>query len=107
LEMTKLLLQMPEPPSAIFTGNNLLTLGAFEMILKMGLKIPEDIAILEFDDMYWANSFNPALTAVRQSGYDIGRRAVELLFQRIEEPDRPTARIIMNTQLMIRKSCGA
>ena len=107
LEMTKLLLQMPEPPSAIFTGNNLLTLGAFEMILKMGLKIPEDIAILGFDDMYWANSFNPALTAVRQSGYDIGRRAVELLFQRIEEPDRPTARIIMNTQLMIRKSCGA
>ena len=105
--MTKHLLELTSPPSAIFTGNNLLTLGAFEMILKMGLKIPEDIAILGFDDMYWANSFNPPLTAVRQSGYDIGRRAVELLYQRIEDPSRPTARIIMNTQLMVRKSCGS
>jgi LacI family transcriptional regulator/LacI family repressor for deo operon, udp, cdd, tsx, nupC, and nupG len=106
VELTRQLLDMSDPPSAIFTGNNLLTLGAFDMILQRGLKIPEDVAILGFDDMYWANSFNPPLTAVRQSGFDIGQRAVELLYQRIADPTRPTAKIIMNTQLMIRRSCG-
>jgi DNA-binding LacI/PurR family transcriptional regulator len=107
LEITRHLLQMANPPDAIFTGNNLLTLGAFDMILQLGRRIPEDIAILGFDDMYWANSFNPPLTAVRQSGFEIGRKAAELLHQRIDDRDRPTAKIIMDTQLMVRKSCGS
>ncbi|MBE7171908.1 MAG: LacI family DNA-binding transcriptional regulator [Williamsia sp.] len=105
-ELTRQLLEAPEPPSAIFTGNNLLTLGALDMIHRRKLKIPDDVAIVGFDDMYWATSLNPPLTAVRQSGYDIGKRAVELLYQRIEDPDRPAARVYMPTQLMVRTSCG-
>lgn len=106
VEITKQLLALPERPTAIFTANNLLTLGALETILQQGLKIPEEIAIVGFDDVYWATSLNPPLTAVRQHGFEIGQRAIELLYQRIQQPDRLPANVIVKTELMIRRSCG-
>lgn len=99
------LLDLPEPPTAVFTANNLLTLGALETIHKRGLNIPDDISIVGFDDMYWSMSLNPPLTAVKQSGYEIGKRAAELLLQRLLDPDRSNVRLILNTELKIRQSC--
>ncbi len=99
------LLNLREPADAIFTGNNLITLGALETIHKRGLHIPQDIAIIGFDDMYWSISLNPPLTAVRQPAYEIGKRAAELLIQRINDPARPTVSMILKTELMIRNSC--
>lgn len=99
------LLEMDRPPDALFTGNNLITLGALEVIHNKGLKIPEAIAIIGFDDMPWSISLNPPLTAVRQPGYEIGRRAADLLFQRIEEPDRENVQLVLNTKLIVRNSC--
>lgn len=101
------LLDLPERPTALFTGNNLITLGALETIHGRGLRIPQEVAIVGFDDMYWAISLNPPLTAVSQPGHEIGRRAADLLFQRIAEPDRPAARLVLKTTLMVRKSCGS
>jgi Transcriptional regulators len=106
VEITAELLDLEEPPSAIFTANNLLTLGSLEKIHERGLKIPEDIAIVGFDDMYWAASLNPPLTAVRQHGLEIGKRAIELLYQRIDDPSRLPANVIIHTELMVRRSCG-
>lgn len=107
VELTEYLLKLPNPPSAIFTGNNLITLGALETIHKIGLKIPEEIALIGFDDMPWSYALNPPLTAVRQSGFEIGQRAAELLLQRMQNPDRAVAKLILKTELIIRKSCGA
>jgi LacI family transcriptional regulator/LacI family repressor for deo operon, udp, cdd, tsx, nupC, and nupG len=104
--ITAQLLDLRQPPGAIFTANNLITLGSLEKIHERGIKIPDEIAIVGFDDMYWAASLNPALTAVRQHGFEIGKRAIELLYQRIEDPARPAANVIINTDLMIRRSCG-
>jgi LacI family transcriptional regulator/LacI family repressor for deo operon, udp, cdd, tsx, nupC, and nupG len=106
VEISKELLALPQRPTAIFTANNLLTLGALETILQQGLKIPEEIAIVGFDDVYWATSLNPPLTAVRQHGFEIGQRAIELLYQRIQHPERLPANVIVKTELMVRKSCG-
>lgn len=106
IELTRYMLDLPMPPEAIFTANNLLTLGSLEMIHSRGLKIPKDIAILGFDDMSWAGSLNPALSAVRQHGIEIGKRATELLYQRIKDPTRVPAGVIIRTELMIRRSCG-
>ncbi|MDX1702016.1 MAG: LacI family DNA-binding transcriptional regulator, partial [Melioribacteraceae bacterium] len=80
------LLDIENPPTAFFTGNNLITLGALETIHNRGLKIPDEIAIVGFDDMPWSISLNPPLTAVSQPGYEIGRRSAELLIQRINDP---------------------
>ena len=99
------LLEMDKPPDAIFTGNNLITLGALETIHKKGLHIPDDIAIIGFDDMYWSISLNPPLTAVRQPAYEIGKCAAEQLISRINAPDRPTLSMVLKTELMLRSSC--
>jgi LacI family transcriptional regulator/LacI family repressor for deo operon, udp, cdd, tsx, nupC, and nupG len=99
------LLDLKNPPTALFTGNNLITLGALETIHSRGLKIPDDIAIIGFDDMPWSISLNPPLTAVRQPGYEIGKRSAELLFQRIDDPNRESVKLELKTKLMIRKSC--
>jgi DNA-binding LacI/PurR family transcriptional regulator len=106
VELASELLDLPTPPTAIFAGNNLLTLGALETILERNLKIPEEVAIVGFDDVYWATSLNPPLTAVQQHGFEIGQRAIELLYQRIANPARIPANYIIKTELMIRKSCG-
>ncbi len=107
VKLTEYLLKSPDPPTAIFTGNNLITLGALETIHKSGLKIPDDVALIGFDDMPWSYALNPPLTAVRQSGFEIGQRAAELLLQRIQKPDGAIAKLILKTQLIIRQSCGA
>jgi len=100
-----LLLDLNNPPTALFTGNNLITLGALEMIHNRGIKIPEEVAIIGFDDMYWSVSLNPPLTAVSQPAFEIGRRAAELLFDRINEPGRQPVKLILKTELIKRNSC--
>ncbi len=104
-EILKELLQLQERPTAIFTGNNLITLGALETIHSMKMAIPDDVAIVGFDDMPWSISLNPPLTAVRQPGYEIGKRAADLLYQRIIEPEKPSVKMMLNTELIIRHSC--
>ena len=99
------LLDLPNPPDALFTGNNLITLGALETLNKRKQRIPEDVAIVGFDDMFWANSLNPPLTAVRQPAYEIGKRAGELMIQRISDPNRSCIQMTLNAELMIRSSC--
>lgn len=106
LQLSRELLKISSPPTALFTGNNLITLGALETIHRLGLNIPDDIAIVGFDDMYWSISLNPPLTAVRQPGYEIGKRSAELLLQRIKDPDRTTVKVVFDTELKIRNSCG-
>lgn len=103
---TRTFLRMENAPTAIFAGNNLITLGALEVLHQNKVKIPGDISIIGFDDIYWAISLNPPLTAVSQPGFEIGRRAAEMLFHRILDPGRPHAKVVLNTQLMIRQSCG-
>ncbi|HMQ62985.1 MAG TPA: LacI family DNA-binding transcriptional regulator [Flavilitoribacter sp.] len=107
VEATTALLDLNRPPTAVFTGNNLLTLGALRAIHARELKIPSDIAIVGFDDMYWSELLNPPLTAVHQDGFEIGRRATELLLSRLVEPNRPCIKVILDAKLRIRKSCGA
>ncbi|MEM8814518.1 MAG: LacI family DNA-binding transcriptional regulator [Pseudomonadota bacterium] len=101
------LLRLPNPPTAVFTANNLLTLGALKTIHESGLRIPEDISIIGFDDMYWSMSLNPPLTAIRQSGQDIGRIATEILLQKITDPGRSTSSVVLDTELIVRRSCKA
>jgi LacI family transcriptional regulator/LacI family repressor for deo operon, udp, cdd, tsx, nupC, and nupG len=102
--MAEALLNLPHPPTALFSGNNLMTLGALEAIHVHGRRIPEDISVVGYDDVPWALALNPPLTAVSQPGYEMGRRAVELLFQRIREPKRSPTLVTLQPKLIVRKS---
>ncbi len=106
VELTQKILSLKNRPTAIFTANNLLTLGALEVLHGHKIKIPKEMAIVGFDDVYWATSLNPALTAVKQFGYEMGQQAAELLYKRLANPQAPPTSFIIKPELMVRKSCG-
>lgn len=105
--LTLELLGLREPPTALLVGNNLMTLGALEAIHLKGARIPDDIALISYDDMPWAMAFHPPLTAVRQPGHEVGRRAMEVLLRRIKDPSRSTTLLVLQPELIVRQSCGA
>ena len=105
--LTQALLEHPGRPSALFTGNNLMTLGALAAVHAAGLAIPGDLAVVGYDDMPWALALNPPLTAVRQPGVEMGRRAAEMLLDRITDPDRSPTLVTLQPTLVVRRSCGA
>jgi DNA-binding LacI/PurR family transcriptional regulator len=100
------LLALRRRPTAVFVANNLMTLGALRALHEAGLAIPDDISLAGFDDMPWATSLNPPLTAVAQPAHEMGAAATELLLARISDPDRPVRHVVLDTRLEIRASCG-
>ena len=82
---TKELLSMKNRPDAIFAISDRLALGAMVAIKEMGLKIPEDIKVIGFSNLYTAGLLNPSLTTITQPAYDIGKEAANILFKLIEK----------------------
>ena len=103
----KALMALPHRPTAVFVANNLMTLGAFRALHEAGIRIPEEISLVGFDDMPWATSLNPPLTAASQPSQEIGSSAADLLLDRIARPERAIRHLILQTKLIVRASCGA
>lgn len=103
-ELTLDLLKQQAPPDAIFTGNNLLTIGALRAIYELGLRIPDDIAVAGFDELDWMFLVKPALTVVMQPTYAMGQQAAELLLARIDDPERPPQQIVLQPTIKVRES---
>lgn len=102
--LTKELLDLRKPPTALFVCNNLMTVGALGALHQRGVRIPGDVALVGFDDLPWAEALDPPPTVVRQPAYDVGRQAMELLLKRIMEPERPPVTVRLRPELVIRKS---
>ena len=100
-------LELARRPRAVVVANNLMTLGALQAIHERGIRIPDDMAVICFDDMPWATSLRPPLTAVAQSAEELGRAAAQLLLERIKDPKRLVRQVVLPTHLMVRASCGA
>lgn len=93
-------------PTAIFGMNNLVMNGIMQAAADKGLKVGRDLALAGFEDFEWAAFVRPALTLVRQPGEEMGRKAAELLFERLTGKDHAPRRIMLSTELIIRESCG-
>lgn len=91
-------------PDALLTTNSVLASGALQAIRERGLTIPDDIALVTFDETTWASLVQPAITLIDQPTYEIGKTATELLLQRIADPARPTRKVILKGQLLERGS---
>jgi DNA-binding LacI/PurR family transcriptional regulator len=100
------LLALKKPPDALFLVNNLLTLGALRAIREKCLRIPEDIALVAFDEINWTSFVNPPLTVAIQPTYELGRKATELLINRIKDPTLTKVRTVINASIFIQKSCS-
>jgi len=101
------LLKLPGRPTAVFVGSNLMTLGALQAIHERNMQIPQQIAVVGFDDMPWAVSLNPPLTAVAQPAYKVGVTAARLLLERLQNPAKPPRHLVLETSLVVRSSCGS
>ena len=94
-------------PDAIFAASDLMAIGAMRAVRDAGLSIPDDIAFIGFDDLPLSAPVDPPLTTVHQPVFEFGFKAVEFLIDLIEDGTKPSNHIIMDTELIIRKSCGA
>ena len=101
---TQELLDLAQPPTAIWTVNDLLAVGALRAISERGLRVPEDISLAGFDDIAFASQLYPPLTTVRIHGEELGRRAARILFRRLNDPDCEPVREMISTELVIRQS---
>lgn len=102
------LLASDEPPSAVFAVNNLVALGAIEAVREAGLEVPDDVALVCFDDIEFASRLYPFLTAMEQPAETFGTLGTQLLLERIQ--GRGPARdhvVVLPGQLTVRRSCGA
>lgn len=100
------LLSLPTPPTAIVLGNNLVTIGTMKALRLRGLEVPEDIALVAFDDFPWADLFHPRLTAISQPVDELGAQAVAMLLERLANPEIPPRHRRLQPTLMHRESCG-
>ena len=103
------LLALPDGkrPDALFVSSHLMTIGALKAIRERSLRVPEDIALIGFDDLPWMPLMDPPLTTVSQPAYDMGAQAAEMLLARLTDDDREAAtqRIVLETRLVHRQSC--
>ena len=92
-------------PTALFAANNFITSGAFRAVREAGLRVPEDISIVSFDDLPTASDMGPFLTVAAQPAYEMGRWATELLLTRLsgEGPAEPQE-IVLPTEIIARES---
>jgi LacI family transcriptional regulator len=105
--MTRLL-SLDEPPSAVFAVNNLVALGAIEAVRGAGLEVPDDVALVCFDDIEYASRLYPFLTALEQPAETFGTLGTQLLLERIQGRGPASHRVVvLPGQLTVRRSCGA
>lgn len=105
----KKFLALPERPTAIFAANDLMALGAIYAIQEAGLRVPEDIAIVGYDDREITSLSRPTITTVTLPCYEMGEKSAQLLLRRLENPldtfDEEPVRV--QGKLVVRDSCGA
>lgn len=102
-EATRALFALDPPPDGLFVTNNLMLVGALEVLAELGIGFPDDVLVAGFDEMSWAG-LAPPLTLIEQPTYQIGRRAAELLLRRIAGERFPTQRIVLPATLSVRRS---
>jgi LacI family transcriptional regulator len=102
------LLNLSLRPTAIFATNNLMAIGLMRSVAERGLRCPEDLSVACFDDFEWASVFRPRLTTVAQPTYEMGVKAAELLFARLDRTlTGDPKEVVLSPTMMIRDSCAA
>jgi DNA-binding LacI/PurR family transcriptional regulator len=94
-----------ERPSAILSSMSSLSLMALSTLKELGLRCPEDVALVGFDDHPWAAVSDPPLTVVRQPARQLGRTAAQILLNLIGGDEPPETSVTLDCELVVRESC--
>ena len=105
------LMQLANPPTAVFACNNAMTLGLLRALADLGINCPGRVSVVGFDDVDWATSFTPRLTCIAQPTYEIGKLATEMLLEQIVTASNglgqlPHPNLILQADLRIRESAA-
>jgi LacI family transcriptional regulator len=92
--------------TAIFAGNNALAAGVLRAIRRRKLRIPEDVALVAFDEVPWMSLVEPRLTVIHQPIYEIGRTAAHLLLERLAGSTSPPREYLLPATLHVHQSCA-
>jgi LacI family transcriptional regulator len=101
------LLDLPDPPTAIFASNDVMAMGVMDAVRHKGLRVPDDVSVIGFDDIPQASLIRPALTTIRQPLEKMGRVATQMLLELLSQPQKKIGRIELPTELIVRDSCQA
>ncbi len=88
----------------IFAADDLIAIGAINALSDLGIRVPEDVSVIGFDNIPWSSLVRPKLTTISQPISDIGKVAVDILFQRIQAPEKTVCSIILDVNLVVRDS---
>lgn len=97
-------LDLENPPTLIFASNDVMAMAAMDAVRERGLRVPDDISILGFDDIPQSSLIHPALTTVRQPLEQMGRVATQMLLEILKNPEIKPGRIALPTELILRDS---
>ncbi|GIV75797.1 MAG: hypothetical protein KatS3mg050_0191 [Litorilinea sp.] len=108
VEAMQRLLSLPEPPTAVFTHNDVLAMGALHAIHAAGLSVPDDISVVGYDDISSAKYFAPPLTTVRHPTSEIGALAGQMILELIQKKadPPPPKTTFLPVNLIVRASTG-
>lgn len=98
------LLAHPSPPDAVFAGNDAMAVGAYQALYQAGKRIPDDMAIVGYDDIELARYMTPPLTTIHQPKDELGELAIDVLIHRMAQPDQQQQRVQLTPELMVRGS---
>jgi len=105
-DMTQSVMGRTPRPTALFAANNFIGIGVLHALEGLGLRVPDDVAVVGFDDLPQAMITFPFLTVAAQPAVEIGRRSVSLLLDRVADPDGPAQEVVLPTVVVIRRSSG-
>ena len=100
------LLSLPEPPTAIFCHNDVMAIGAIQEAKRLGLRVPQDLSVVGFDDIQFAQYCDPPLTTISQPRYEIGRQAMLMMLEILRGHDVRAGSRLLETQLVVRQSAA-
>ncbi|TFG90441.1 MAG: LacI family transcriptional regulator, partial [Candidatus Atribacteria bacterium] len=103
-ERTKQMLEKNLEFTAIFTYNDMMAFGSMQAIKEKGLRIPEDIGLVGYDDIQFSSLISPSLTTIRLKKQELGIESVKLLFSRINREHKKTKKIMLDVELQIRET---
>ena len=100
-------LALEHPPTAVIASNDLCACGVIEGLLAEGVRVPEDVSVIGFDDIPEASTIRPSLTTMRQDLRQMGRQATRMLIQVIDDPNHPNQHVEIPMELIIRESTAS
>ncbi|MFS3930419.1 LacI family DNA-binding transcriptional regulator [Priestia flexa] len=101
------LLSLENPPTSVFVFNDEMALGSIKAVKDSGMKVPDDIAVVGFDNLNMSSIIEPNITTIDQPKYEIGNKAMELLLQLINGKEIKKKKIVLKDEILIRESCGS